>query len=450
MLFGMDKRVSAMDLLDVDAPDGADDGARPVGRGIWRTALLAAMLASAVAAASFAVASLSTSGTDVRARLMLDRRLTAGLVDSAYIDAQVKLISSRDTLRRTAADVGLDGSSALAVPALSDRLLTVIGIGGSLASPEEKLVDALATRFAAAPVGDGRSIDLRLSSLDREASVRFLRHLVDDYTTLQRTGGVDVRVLSEPRAVEAPPSLSPGAAAGFGGLLSLLLVFGWHGLATLHHHREVRAERIDDTPRTVGTEPKSEPPIPAVAEIEAQVPANVVESTPTSDLDLNGRKRIAVASFGEEADSRRVVEEMAKETGLRGGRVVVLDVSRRAGDRPGLHELLSGEADFAAAIVRNPEIRAHEIGIGRHPLGGRLDEAAVALLLDTLEQTYDLVLINLGTLRADPAFTLFARLSGQLMLTGDAEPGAVDTLLSALNRRGVGGIVRLPALAEVA
>ena len=49
----------------------------------------------------------------------------------------------------------------------------------------------------------------------------------------------------------------------------------------------------------------------------------------------------------------------------------------------------------------------------------------------------------LHRLRTDPAFTLFARLAGQLMLTGDAEPGAVDTLLAALGRRGVTSIVRV-------
>lgn len=445
----MDKRVSALELFDVDAPSGVDDGARPVGRGIWRTALLAALLAGAVAATSFAVASFTASGTDVRARLMLDRRPTAGAVDSGYVDAQMRLISSRDALRRAAADVGLDASSVLAKPAVGEWLLPAIGIGGKLASPEEKLVDALAARFAAAPAGDGRSIDLRLSSLDSEAAVRFLRHLIDDYAALQRSDGVDVRVLSEPRAVEAPASVSPGRAAGLGGLAALLIVFGWSGLGILHR-REARAERIDDTPRPLGTAPKAEQPVPTPADAEEPALAAVAAATPASDLDLNGRKRIAVASFGEDADGRRVVEEMAAETGLRGGRVVVVDLGRRCGDRPGLAELLSGDAGFAATIVRNPDNRAHEIGVGRHPLGGHLDEAAVALLLDTLEQTYDLVLINLGTLRADPAFTLFARLSGQLMLTGDAEPGAVDTLLSALNRRGVGGIVRLPVLAEVA
>jgi hypothetical protein len=70
------------------------------------------------------------------------------------------------------------------------------------------------------------------------------------------------------------------------------------------------------------------------------------------------------------------------------------------------------------------------------------------MLLEALEQTYDLVLIDLGRLRTDPAFTLFARLAGQLVLTGEAESGAVDTLLAALGRRGVTGIVRMAAPAS--
>ena len=70
------------------------------------------------------------------------------------------------------------------------------------------------------------------------------------------------------------------------------------------------------------------------------------------------------------------------------------------------------------------------------------------MLIEALEQTYDLVLIDLGRLRADAAFALFARLAGQLMLTGDAEPNAVETLLAALGRRGVKDIVRVASPAD--
>lgn len=169
-------------------------------------------------------------------------------------------------------------------------------------------------------------------------------------------------------------------------------------------------------------------------------------STIGSGLDLTGRRRVAIACFGENDENRRLVDELARDGGFSGARIVVIDVSRRTEDRPGLAELLSGQADFADVIQRNAISRAHEIGAGRGSLVALADDAeAVSMLLDALEQTYDLVLIDLGRLRADPAFTLFARLAGQLMLTGDADSGAVDTLLSALGRQGVTGIVRVAA-----
>ncbi|SCM73527.1 hypothetical protein KL86PLE_110103 [uncultured Pleomorphomonas sp.] len=446
-----------MNVFGAAPVDEAGEGVRSAGfRLALRRAALLVALAISAAAATQGVLSALPSGAEVRASLAIDRKGVAeSVVDTAFLDAQAKLIASRDTLRRAATELGVTDAAAFSKPPLQARVLAALGLGGAskLTSPEERLTDALAARFSAAPSGRGRAIDVRFSADNADFAIRFVDRVVADYLVLQGTdGGVGARLVSGAAPVEQVAGFTPSAGAALAGL-SVLALGGVAAAAGRWRRREM-AEPPEEAPLAVGA---LEPCDPIPADDEAPPPAESTDWLPVTapvppvalpGVDLAGRRRVAVACFGEGDENRRLVDELARDGGFSGARIVVVDASRRASDQPGLAELLAGEADFADVIQRNAASRAHEIGAGRRPLAALADDTeAAAMLLEALEQTYDLVLIDLGRLRADPAFTLFARLAGQLMLTGDADRGAVDTLLAALGRKGVTGIVRVATTA---
>ena len=453
--FGMQRQARSINVFGSTPAGEAGEvprsaGFRPVLR---RTALLFALAASA-AAATHGLMSTLPSDVEVGASLTIDRKGVAeSVVDAAFLDAQAKLIASRDTLRRAASEMGITDASAFSKPPLQMRILAAVGMGraSKLVSPEERLTDALAVRFSAAPSGRGRGINVRFSAENADFAVRFVDRVVADYIALQGTdGGVGARLVSDAAPVEQVASLSPSAGALLVGL-SVLILGGMASVFSRWGRRET-TELPDEAPLAVGAlqpldRATSREESPPAAERTALPPvATPVTRAVIPGIDLAGRRRVAVACFGEGDENRRLVDELAREGGFNGARIVVVDAGRRTDDRPGLAELLAGEADFADVIQRNAASRAHEIGAGRRPLATlAADTQAASMLLEALEQTYDLVLVDLGCLRADPAFTMFARLAGQLMLTGDADPGAVDTLLAALGRHGVTSIVRVAA-----
>ncbi|WP_169453572.1 hypothetical protein [Pleomorphomonas oryzae] len=411
-------------------------------------------LAVSAAAATHGLLSTLPSGVEVGASLTIDRKGAAeSVVDAAFLEAQAKLIASRDTLRRAASELGVNEATAFAQPPFQTRILAAIGLGGAskLVSPDERLTDALAARFSAAPSGRGRAINVRFSAENSDFAVRFVNRVVADYLSLQGTdGGVGARLVADAAPIEEAASLSPSSGAWLVGLL--VLASGGIAAAFGRWHRRETIELPQEAPLAVGALDSVDPEVshdeapPAVEKTVPPLAPAPIPSDAIPGVDLAGRRRVAVACFGEGDENRRLVDELAREGGFNGARIVVVDAGRRTDDRPGLAELLAGEADFADVIQRNATSRAHEIGAGRLPLAALAEDTeAAAMLLEALEQTYDLVLIDLGRLRADPAFTLFARLAGQLMLTGDADPGAVDTLLAALGRRGVTSIVRVAA-----
>lgn len=451
--FRMERQARPVNVFGAASVEETGEGMRSAGfRPLLRRAALCLVLATSVAAATHGLLSKLSSEVDVRASVAIDRRGTSeSIIDAAFLDAQSKLISSRDILRRAASELGVVDARSFSSPTFPVRILAALGMGGpsKQVSPEERLTDALSARFDAAPSGRGRAIDVRFTAENTDLAVRFVNRVVADYLSLQGAdGGVGARLVSDAAVVDRTAFFSPS----MGGLLAggLTLVLGGIATAVTYWRRREQNDLPEEVPLAVGqieplglrrTDGQGEPQY----ETAAQLPSQPL-SGPTGipGVDLAGRRRVAVACFGEGDENRRLVDELAREGGFNGARIVVIDASRRIEDRPGLAELLADQADFADVIQRNAASRAHEIGAGQRPLVALAEEAeAASMLLDALEQTYDLVLIDLGRLRADPAFTLFARLAGQLMLTGEADAGAVDTLLAALGRHGVTGIVRV-------
>ena len=443
-----------MNVFGAPTAGEAGGGARQAAfQSVLRRKALMIVLAASVAVATHGLLSALPSGVEVHARLAVDRTgATESVIDAEFLASQAKLITSRDALRRAASELGVTDADTLSNPPLYQRILAAVGMGGAgkLVSPEEKLTDALAAGFSAAPSGFGRSIDIRFLSENPEFATRFVDRVIGDYLQLQGTsGGVGARLVSGAVPVERAESIPPWAGGALAGLA--VLVLGALGSAVGRWRHREAGEQVEDAPVTVGAfEPVDLTPVgdKTLSTKPDDAKPGAAPSAPPAAApfaDLAARRRVAVASFGEGGENRRLIGELVRDGGVNGARVVVVDASRRADDRPGLAELLAGDADFADVIQRNASSRAHEIGPGLRPLGALADDSeSAAILLETLEQTYDLVLIDLGRLRTDPAFTLFARLAGQLMLTGDAESGAVDMLLAALGRRGVTGITRVP------
>lgn len=451
--FRMERQTRPANVFGAAPVEETGEGSHTAGfRPVMRHIALCLLLAASVAAATHGLLSTLSSEVEIRASVAIDRKgLAETIVDAAFLDAQSKLISSRDILRRAATELGVVDARAFSSPSLQTRILAVLGMGGASkqVSPEERLMDALSARFYATPSGRGRAIDVRFTAENTDLGVRFVNRVVADYLSLQGTdGGVGARLVSDAVLADVPKLLSPSMGGFLAGTLTLLL----GGIAAVigYWRRREQTDLPEEAPLAVGQIVSVE-----LGEIDDHVvthdetaaqllplPLSAPPSIP--GVDLAGRRRVAVACFGEGDENRRLVDELAREGGFNGARIVVIDASRRFEDRPGFAELLAGQADFSDVIQRNASSRAHEIGAGRRPLVALADDVeAASMLLEALEQTYDLVLIDLGRLRADPAFTLFAKLAGQLMLTGEADAGAVDTLLAALGRRGVTGIVRV-------
>jgi len=457
----MSAHAFAMDKLahPRQTPDGAlrweaGEALRPAGlaRGLERFAM-ACTLAALVGVATYVTTADRSAGTTVAARIVVERRdASAGVGDDAFLSAQAKLLSSRDLLRRAAGELGFDGAVISNRPSMAERVLLAIGIGGAdkLTSPEERLTEALADRFEATPSGAGRAIDIRFRADDGDMAARFVNKVVADYVALQRSGGgVEARLQADAAPVVRTSVLPPMTWALIAGLVAFVGGFvpsavGWW------RRRRRAAELAAETPVLVDPmEQQAVQPVDlglvATRDEPAYEDAMVAGDGCPALVDFGGRKRLAIATLGEGANTHRLVEELVREGGFEGARLVVVDAGRRTSEHLGLSDLLAGEAGFADVIQRSGASRAHEIGAGRRSLAALSDDVeAMSMLIEALEQTYDLVLIDLGPLRADPAFTLLARLAGLLVVAGDADRGAVDTLMAALNRRGVTGIVRVP------
>ena len=260
----------------------AGDGLRPAGfRPSWRRTALLFALAISSAVATHSLLTTVPSDVEVRATLTIDRKGVAeSVIDAAFLDVQAKLIASRDTLRRAASELGVTNAGTFSKPPLHVRILAALGLGGAskLVSPEERLTDALAARFSAAPSGRGRAINVRFSAENSDFAIRFVDRVVADYLALQGTdGGVGARLVSDAAPVEQVASLSPSAGASLVGLL--VLVLGGMAAAFGRWRRRETTELPEEAPLAVGALKSLDL---AAARDEAPLPAERAVPVPTA------------------------------------------------------------------------------------------------------------------------------------------------------------------------
>lgn len=177
----------------------------------------------------------------------------------------------------------------------------------------------------------------------------------------------------------------------------------------------------------VTPEPAPEPARPAGA---AKPSMNVVELDELhAMLIADGATRVAVMGLGTATAVERVIDHMSRRATSEGTRVVVVDtVPSHVGiGGVGLSDLLAGEADFADIIRRNPATRAHEIGVGTDAVPSEIwGSPEIDTMLDALENTYDLVVLDLGRMGEDAARFRMVAVADHAILVG--ETGEADTL----------------------
>lgn len=210
--------------------------------------------------------------------------------------------------------------------------------------------------------------------------------------------------------------------------------------------RSLRA-RIDALTKKVA--PRESPP-PLVG---APVGAPAVAGEPGAERGESAR--VAVLAIKEDAAADVVADSLATDMTAEGDRVVVVNLRRRGSDRAlqGLADLVAGEANFAEVIRRGAAGRAHVIELGSRPVSAEeLQGESFANVLATLEQTYDLVVLNVGAL--DSTASRYAVLSScdHVVLAANLSVDAalVERTEALLRENGVPAISVVDAPSRVA
>ena len=119
-------------------------------------------------------------------------------------------------------------------------------------------------------------------------------------------------------------------------------------------------------------------------------------------------RRLATTSMGGgEADSSMATVAIARAIALKGGRVVVVDLTPDGSsvdflfglaEGPGFIDLLAGTTDFTKVIARDPLSSAHilRFGIERNEAALSLMEQRTDAVLNALGNIYDIVMIHVG------------------------------------------------------
>jgi len=150
-----------------------------------------------------------------------------------------------------------------------------------------------------------------------------------------------------------------------------------------------------------------------------------------------------------------IVANLARSVALAGTKVVVVDadvVSGRLSEAfrvppgPGLAELIQNRASFADAIARDPLSGAHMMRAGTQtgrPAIELLESARVGYILDALDHTYDVVIVNGPTVTNTDGQGLAAKMPFAVIVAHGTEDGerAGAAMQHQLKQVGVAKVV---------
>jgi len=174
-------------------------------------------------------------------------------------------------------------------------------------------------------------------------------------------------------------------------------------------------------------------------------------------------KRILVTSAIGDQEAERAAMAVARASTL-DRRTVLIDAHESAMVRteklsgrrmPGLGELMTGRASFDQVIYREPDARVHRIGCGDYSEAAGDPGAIDRLLwtLDALDHAYDLVVIDIGFIKADEVSAKLIHHADLVVLAEGAKVCQATALAhSALSLTGTADIriMRQPAAKAVA
>ncbi len=346
----------------------------------------------------------------------------------AAAEAHVRALKDPIRLFAVASELGLQDRSEFNGQDRASGPLARLGIGArrplqGLRDADERLLAAVYERFAAAPAGDG-SIAVRLASADPKLAARFVNRVVEAYlagmgsktadSSVPNEGGVQVAAWAV--APTQPQSSRRGKMAILG--MAAMLMLGLGGIATREAFRATGTLRHTDVTGTAaGEERRRSGGAPFIAAPSPAAAAGRLLSVPAGGRGC----RTMVAGEAPDIDAKTEALAVAQDLS-HSGRQVVLVRWRPAGDepapgqgsagRPGLNDLLEGQANFEQVIATLPGSTAHAISAGSpaRDRSGKPDPDLVGLVLDTLDEVYDHIVVLADHLDAR---SLFAALEGR-------------------------------------
>lgn len=317
---------------------------------------------------------------------------------------------------------------------------------------------------------------IELRSLEREATAQ--RELLESFLARYREAvartdadylPADARVISKAEAPREPSYPKKGMMALAAGLATLLLA------ATVLLIREFtsgRAFRILGTAAagpSMGLVPALAPPRNNEAAGITATP--VIAAASVAVLDDNDATAESLAIDGDRPGTAQIAEIMASDAvrivlfaGAEGGeragdvalaaarraasdklRVVLIDVGKTAsqalggGERPGLGELLAGDASFGEVIRRDEGSRVHTIPLGS--VGEDAPMQRLQLAVAALTHTYDKVIIAADSLADWPDAYIKPDLAAIICEPDMTEKRRGEVYESALSRGAVNALI---------
>lgn len=470
----------------LDFEDELPSGAAMFAARLWRRRVF--VLAATLLAAGLAFVWTMMVEPLYRAEATLSLANPSGQpVEARELAGQLQLIASRSTARVVVDrfDLAERPGFGRETDGLLRRILIGIGMAGNDLSPGERAIDRLLDRLSV-EAGPGRTnVRLGFVASDPRLAADVVNAFLAGYTDMQPPAsssaaatarGTTIRVIAtarEPEVAYFPKVLpSVGLASALALLLACLagLLMPGRGDRVTDDAAADQAPPAEATLLSVAIEGRDGEPAPAPTRRERRrlrfrdrlngidegedgegadsappAPPALPEVVASSELHAlllaDGRSRIAVVGVSPDAGSR-AIEALSRQAVADDAHVVVIDTGATDGKTPGLADLLLGAVEFGAIIRCNPMTRAHEISAGSQPLALALDRReALETMLEALQHTYDLVLMDLGRLRADDVLMAFIGLAERIVLVGSPDDDALRTAADLLGRYGFGNVV---------
>lgn len=131
--------------------------------------------------------------------------------------------------------------------------------------------------------------------------------------------------------------------------------------------------------------------------------------------------RTVVLSVDEAEASQALALELARKASGAGDAVLFLEMFPEVDDpraAPGFSDLVAGVSAFSKVIYRDPESEVHIIEAGRLPIDDRSARSArFGKALEAVFQTYDTVVVNLGTIDGSLASARLLGLADKILVT---------------------------------